>query len=61
MVLLLPLVDFSMDGVGQHQTTALAEEDQHLLPISLLSVVVAPVEAATEVMKSVLMEHAVQG
>ena len=36
-----PLLLFSMDGVGQHQTTALAEEDQHLLPLLLLSVVVA--------------------
>jgi hypothetical protein len=35
VVHLLSLVTFSMDGVGQHQTTALAEEDQHLLPILL--------------------------
>ena len=50
-----------MDGVGQHQTTAMAEEGKYLLPLLLLSVVVALVEAATEVMESVLMEHAVQG
>jgi hypothetical protein len=31
VVLLLSLVAFSMDGVGQHLTTAL--EDQHLLPL----------------------------
>ena len=34
MVLLLSLVAFSMDGVGQHQTTAaLAEEGKYLLPL----------------------------
>ena len=31
-----PLLLFSMDGVGQHLTTAL--EDQHLLPLLLLVV-----------------------
>jgi hypothetical protein len=37
------------------------KEDKYLLPLLLLSVVVALVEAATEVMESMLIKHAVQG